>query len=158
MKRYLDESECHLAVSMHNPFGAERAEIMPAERLMHLTDIVALLKQYDWTHQRRVSFEYICWGGQNDTPRHAKELLRLLRGLNCRINLIRFHEGVEQRRESNRHQNSQDANLKVFKSSNLQQMEWLRDYLTANGITTTIRRSRGEDILAACGMLVAQQQ
>ena len=158
MKRYLDESECHLAVSMHNPFGAERAEIMPAERLMHLTDIVALLKQYDWTHQRRVSFEYICWAGQNDTPRHAKELLRLLRGLNCRINLIRFHEGVEQRRESNRHQNSQDANLKVFKSSNLQQMEWLRDYLTANGITTTIRRSRGEDILAACGMLVAQQQ
>lgn len=158
MKRYLDESECHLAVSMHNPFGAERAEIMPAERLMHLTDIVALLKQYDWTHQRRVSFEYICWAGQNDTPRHAKELMRLLRGLNCRINLIRFHEGVEQRRESNRHQNSQDANLKVFKSSNLQQMEWLRDYLTANGITTTIRRSRGEDILAACGMLVAQQQ
>lgn len=158
MKRYLDESECHLAVSMHNPFGAERAEIMPAERLMHLTDIVALLKQYDWTHQRRVSFEYICWAGQNDTPRHAKELMRLLRGLNCRINLIRFHEGVEQRRASNRHQNSQDANLKVFKSSNLQQMEWLRDYLTENGITTTIRRSRGEDILAACGMLVAQQQ
>ena len=126
--------------------------------LMLILLVDALLKQYDWTHQRRVSFEYICWAGQNDTLRHAKELLRLLRGLNCRINLIRFHEGVEQRRESNRHQNSQDANLRVFKSSNLQQMEWLRDYLTENGITTTIRRSRGEDILAACGMLVAQQQ
>jgi len=138
MKRFLDESECHLAVSMHNPFAAERREIMPAEKMLSITDVVALLKQYDWSHQRRVSFEYICWAGQNDTIRHAKELLRLLKGLNCRINLIRFHEGVD------RH----------FPASNEKQMEWFRDYLTDNGITTTIRRSRGEDILAACGMLV----
>ena len=138
MKRFLDESECHLAVSMHNPFAAERAQIMPAEKLMSITDVVALLKQYDWAHQRRVSFEYICWHGQNDTPRHAKELIRLLRGLNCRINLIRFHAGVD----------------KEFPASDEKTMEWFRDYLTDNGITTTIRRSRGEDILAACGMLV----
>ncbi|MBO4250283.1 MAG: 23S rRNA (adenine(2503)-C(2))-methyltransferase RlmN [Paludibacteraceae bacterium] len=138
MKRFLDESDCHLAVSMHNPFPAERREIMPAEKLYSITDVVALLKEYDWSHQRRVSFEYICWAGQNDTPRHAKELLRLLKGLNCRINLIRFHEGV------NRH----------FPASDNKQMEWLRDYLTEKGLTTTIRRSRGEDILAACGMLV----
>jgi 23S rRNA (adenine2503-C2)-methyltransferase len=138
MKRFLDESECHLAVSMHNPFPAERAEIMPAEKLMSITDVVALLKQYDWSHQRRVSFEYICWAGQNDTPRHAKELLRLLKGLNCRINLIRFHEGVD----------------RAFPASNEASMTWLRDYLTDHGLTTTIRRSRGEDILAACGMLV----
>ena len=138
MKRFLDESECHLAVSLHNPFAAERAQIMPAEKMMSITDVVALLKQYDWAHQRRVSFEYICWHGQNDTPRHAKELIRLLRGLNCRINLIRFHAGVD----------------KEFPASDEKTMEWLRDYLTDNGITTTIRRSRGEDILAACGMLV----
>ena len=138
MKRFLDESECHLAVSMHNPFPAERKEIMPAEKMMSITDVVALLKQYDWSHQRRVSFEYICWAGSNDTPRHAKELLRLLKGLNCRINLIRFHAGVD----------------RVFPSSDEKTMEWLRDYLTDNGITTTIRKSRGEDILAACGMLV----
>ena len=138
MKRFLDESECHLAVSMHNPFAAERKEIMPAEKMLSITDVVALLKQYDWSHQRRVSFEYICWAGQNDTIRHAKELLRLLKGLNCRINLIRFHEGVD------RH----------FPASDEKQMAWFRDYLTDNGITTTIRRSRGEDILAACGMLV----
>ena len=138
MKRFLDESECHLAVSMHNPFPAERATIMPAEKLFSITDVIALLRQYDWSHQRRISFEYICWSGQNDTPRHAKELLRLLKGLNCRINLIRFHEGVEQ----------------TFRSSNDAQMTWLRDYLTEHGLTTTIRRSRGEDILAACGMLV----
>ena len=143
MKRFLDESECHLAVSMHNPFAMERAVIMPAEKMMSITEVVALLKQYDWTHQRRVSFEYICWAGQNDTIRHAKELLRLLKGLNCRINLIRFHEGVENIK-SDRH----------FPGPNEKQMEFLRDYLTQNGLTTTIRKSRGEDILAACCMLV----
>jgi len=147
MKRFLDESECHLAVSMHNPFPLERAEIMPAERMMSIAEVVSLLKQYDWSHQRRVSFEYICWAGMNDTPRHAKELLRLLKGLNCRINLIRFHEGVEEIKPS-------ETNTKRFKPSNEKQMEWLRDYLTDHGLTTTIRRSRGEDILAACGMLV----
>lgn len=138
LERFLKESECHLAVSLHNPFGAERQEIMPIEKRYHLTDVVAMLKQYDWQHQRRVSFEYICWHGQNDTIRHAKELVRLLRGLPCRMNLIRFHAGVDQ----------------AFASSDEKQMEWLRDYLSDHGITTTIRRSRGEDILAACGMLV----
>jgi 23S rRNA (adenine2503-C2)-methyltransferase len=111
---------------------------MPIEKRYHLSQIVELLKQYDWQHQRRVSFEYICWNNQNDTIRHAKELVRLLKGLPCRMNLIRFHSGVDQ----------------VFASSDEKQMEWLRDYLSDNGITTTIRRSRGEDILAACGMLV----
>ena len=138
LERFLKESECHLAVSLHNPFGAERQDIMPIEKRYHLTDVVALLKQYDWQHQRRVSLEYICWHGQNDTIRHAKELVRLLKGLPCRINLIRFHAGVDQ----------------AFAGSDEKQMEWLRDYLSDNGITTTIRRSRGEDILAACGMLV----
>ena len=143
MKRFLDASECHLAVSMHNPFAVERAEIMPAEKMMSITDVVALLKQYDGSHQRRISFEYICLKGLNDSLKHAKEITRLLKGLNCRVNLIRFHEGVEDIR-SDRH----------FPGSDEKQMEFLRDYLTEHGITTTIRRSRGEDILAACGMLV----
>lgn len=138
LKRFIEESECHLAISLHNPFSIERQEIMPIEKANRLNDVIALLKQYDWCHQRRVSFEYICWGGVNDTPKHANELLRLLKGLDCRINLIRFHAGVNQ----------------DFPGSNEQQMEWLRNYLTERGITTTIRRSRGEDILAACGMLV----
>lgn len=138
LKRFLDESECHLAISLHNPFSVERQEVMPVEKRYSVTEVVNLLKQYDWAHQRRISFEYICWYNQNDTIRHAKELLRLLKGLNCRINLIRFHAGVDQQ----------------FPASDERQMEWLRDYLTDGGITTTIRRSRGEDILAACGMLV----
>ncbi|MBR6304453.1 MAG: 23S rRNA (adenine(2503)-C(2))-methyltransferase RlmN, partial [Paludibacteraceae bacterium] len=136
-----------LAVSMHDPFAVEREQIMPAEKIMSITEVVSLLKQYDWTHQRRLSFEYICWAELNDTPRHARELLRLLKGLNCRINLIRFHEGVEKIAQTH-------IESRHFPSSNDKQMEWMRDYLSENGITTTIRRSRGEDILAACGMLV----
>ena len=146
LQRFIEESDCHLAISLHNPFAVERQEIMPIEKVNHLHDVIALLKQYDWSHQRRVSFEYICWGGVNDTPKHANELLRLLKGLDCRINLIRFHASPDPIANTQ----SPIANS----SSNEQQMEWLRDYLTAHGITTTIRRSRGEDILAACGMLV----
>ena len=111
---------------------------MPAEKAWPMKEVISLLREYDWSHQRRVSFEYICWHGANDTIKHAKELLRLLNGLECRINLIRFHAGVD----------------KEFAASDERQMEWLRDYLSEHGITTTIRKSRGEDILAACGMLV----
>ena len=138
LERFLTETECHLAISLHNPFHEERLNIMPIEQRYHLTDVIAMLRNYDFTHQRRLSFEYICWAGVNDTPRHAKELVRLLGNLPCRVNLIRFHEGVNQ----------------PLPASNEQQMVWLRDYLTKHGVTTTIRRSRGEDILAACGMLV----
>lgn len=138
LKEFLDKSECHLAISLHNPFAIERQQIMPAERMCSLTSVLTLLKQYDFSHQRRVSFEYICWGGKNDTPKHANELIRLLRGLECRVNLIRFHEGVDH----------------DFPASDEKQMAWFRDYLTEHGVTTTIRKSRGEDILAACGMLV----
>ncbi len=146
LKRFIEESDCHLAISLHNPFRIERQEVMPIEKVNHLSDVITLIKQYDWTHQRRVSFEYICWSGVNDTPKHANELLRLLRGLDCRINLIRFHASPAPI--------ANNLSPIVNHSSNEQQMEWFRDYLTEHGITTTIRRSRGEDILAACGMLV----
>ena len=143
LKRFIEESDCHLAISLHNPFSSERQEIMPVEKAHHLSDVVALLKQYDWSHQRRVSFEYICWGGSNDSAKHANELLRILKGLDCRINLIRFHASPDN-----------GSGQKPLPSSSEKQMEWMRDYLTEKGITTTIRKSRGEDILAACGMLV----
>ena len=146
LKRFIEESDCHLAISLHNPFGAERQEIMPMEKVNHLSDVIALLKQYDWSHQRRISFEYICWAGVNDSAKHANELLRLLKGLDCRINLIRFHASPKDSA------NNQTDICTI--SSDEKQMEWMRDYLTEKGITTTIRRSRGEDILAACGMLV----
>ncbi len=143
LKRFLDESDCHLAISLHNPFHTEREEVMPVEKLYPISQVIDLIKQYDWSHQRRVSFEYICWSGKNDTHKHAKELLRLLNGLECRINLIRFHAGVDKVFHA--------GVDKVFPASDEKQMEWFRDYLSDHGITTTIRRSRGEDILAACG-------
>lgn len=138
LRRFLDESECHLAISLHNPFPVERATIMPAEKLCSIEEVLRMLREYDWSHQRRVSFEYICWGMQNTGQAYGKQLVKLLSGLDCRMNLIRFHAGVD----------------RTFPASDEQQMGWLQDYLNAHGITTTIRRSRGEDILAACGMLV----
>jgi len=140
LRRFLDESECHVAISMHSPLHEQRATLMPAERLMAIEDTVALLRQYDFTHQRRCSFEYICFAGLNDTTMHAREMVRLLGGLECRVNLIRFHEipGV------------------TLPASDEKRMEALRDYLTAHGVFTTIRASRGQDIFAACGMLYSK--
>ena len=137
LKRFLDESECHVAISMHSPLPEQRRKLMPAEGQMSITEVVALLRQYDFSHQRRCSFEYICFGGLNDTPVYGREIVRLLQGLDCRVNLIRFHEipGVD------------------LPGSDEKRMEALRDYLTAHGVFTTIRASRGQDIFAACGLL-----
>lgn len=143
LKRFLDESPCHLAVSLHDPFGEERAAMMPAERSYPLAEMLALLRQYDWTGQRRLSFEYIVFGGQNDTPRHARELVRLLGDLECRVNLIRWHRlpGEE-----------------AFHEADPARMESLRDYLTHHGVRCTIRASRGQDIDAACGLLQTRRE
>ena len=143
LKRFLDESPCHLAVSLHDPFGEERAAMMPAERSYPLAEMLALLRQYDWTGQRRLSFEYIVFGGQNDTPRHARELVRLLGDLECRVNLIRWHRlpGEE-----------------AFHEADPDRMESLRDYLTHHGVRCTIRASRGQDIDAACGLLQTRRE
>lgn len=137
LKRFLEESDCHIAISLHSPIPTERAEIMPGEKGMSIAETVDLLRNYDFSHQRRLSFEYIVFKGVNDTERHAKEIIKLLKGLDCRINLIRFHtipnvplHGVDDRK-----------------------MEEFRNYLTKHGVFTTIRASRGEDIFAACGLL-----
>ena len=137
LKRFLDESECHVAISMHSPMAEQRQMLMPAERQMSIVETVDLLRQYDFTHQRRCSFEYICFGGLNDSLTHAREIIRLLQGLECRVNLIRFHEipGVD------------------LPASDEKRMESFRDYLTKHGVFTTIRASRGQDIFAACGLL-----
>ncbi len=145
LKRLLEESECHIAISLHNPFAAERSAIMPVEKAYPLEEVLNLLQQYDFRHQRRLSFEYILFKDKNDTLRHANQLRRLLSSLPCRVNLIRFHA------------NPQDT-TSTLQGSDMQKAEWMRDYLTDNGITTTIRKSRGEDILAACGMLVNSLQ
>lgn len=137
LRRFLEESDCHVAISMHSPLPEQRAELMPAQRGMGIEEVVELLKNYDFSHQRRLSFEYIVFGGVNDSNAHAREIVKLLKGLDCRINLIRFHQipGV------------------ALRGAEEKRMEELRDYLTAHGVFTTIRASRGEDIFAACGLL-----
>ena len=90
LKRFLDESDCHVAISMHSPIPEQRAMLMPAEKGMSIKDVVALMHQYDFTHQRRLSFEYIVFGGLNDSMLHAREIVKLVEGLECRVNLIRY--------------------------------------------------------------------
>lgn len=142
LQRFIEESGCHLAISLHTPVPHQRRELMPAEKAFSITEIVDLLRNYDFSKQRRLSFEYIVFKGVNDSLLYAKELLKLLRGLDCRINLIRFHAipGVD------------------LEGADMETMTAFRDYLTSHGLFTTIRASRGEDIFAACGMLSTARQ
>ena len=140
LKRFLDEQRCHLAVSLHNPFPEERLEMMPVQRAWDIRAVLDLIRQYDFSGQRRVSFEYTMFAGFNDDKRHADALIRLLRGLECRVNLIRFHEIPDF----------------PYRCATDPAMEAFRDRLNNHQILCTIRSSRGEDILAACGMLAGQ--
>ena len=137
LKLFLEKSDCHLAVSLHSPFPEERLSLMPVEKVFPLQGVLDLIRQYDFSHQRRVSFEYIMFNGLNDTPRHANALAALLKGIPCRVNLIRFHAipGVP------------------LLSSDLDKMNRFQELLNRKGVICTIRASRGEDIFAACGML-----
>ena len=137
LKRFLEESECHLAVSLHSPYSKERLAIMPVEKAFPAGQIIDTIRRYDFAHQRRVSFEYIVFKDLNDDLQHAKDLICLLKEIPCRVNLIRFHA-------------IPDVPLV---SSDLKKMEAFRDLLNESGIVCTIRASRGEDIFAACGML-----
>ena len=140
LRRYLDEFRCHLAISLHNPFPDERLAMMPVEKAFPLEEVVSLIRKYDFSGQRRVSFEYTMFSGWNDDKRHADALIRLLKGLECRVNLIRFHKIPDF----------------PYDTSSSAAMEAFRDRLNNNGILCTIRKSRGEDILAACGMLAGK--
>ena len=141
LDNFLQKTQVHLAVSLHNPFHDQRAEIMPIERAYPIAQVADILRKYDFTHQRRVSFEYIVMSGLNDSTQHIKELCRLLNGIKCRINLIRFHKIPDS----------------PYFSPDNEKMIAFRNALTNKGIMTTIRTSRGEDIQAACGLLAGEK-
>jgi len=141
MVTFLNQSEAHLAVSMHTPFDDERQKLMPVQVAYPLEEVIREIKSWDFGRQRRISFEYIVFKGLNDSPRHVQELCKILNGIKCRINLIRFHpipgtplEGTD------------EVTLQKFK-----------DQLNDKGILTTIRASRGLDIYAACGLLSTKE-
>ena len=137
IKEFLEKSRCHLAVSLHSPFDEERRKLMPIHRTNTLEEVLDIIRKFDFNSQRRVSFEYILFKGMNDTPSHIKELARILNGIKCRINIIRFHHipGSE------------------FESPNPGMTINFKEALNSKGILTTIRASRGVDIQAACGLL-----
>ncbi len=137
LSRFLQETTCHLAISLHSPFPQERLSIMPVEKAMPIERTLATLARYDFSGQRRLTFEYIVFGGMNDDWEHARALVRLLKPLECHINLIRYHRIPKV----------------SLPSSDEQRLEKFCSFLNAAGIPTTIRASRGEDIAAACGML-----
>ena len=137
LQRFLDATKVHLAVSLHSPYPMERLSLMPVEKAFPAREVIDLIKQYDFSHQRRVSFEYIVFKNLNDSLKHAEALSCLLGGIPCRVNLIRFHA---------------IPNVSL-ETSDIVKMEAFRDFLNAKGVVCTIRASRGEDIFAACGML-----
>lgn len=142
LKKLLDLTKVHIAVSVHSPFSEERFQLMPVEKAWPMRQLFELLRGYDFAHQRRLSVEYIVWEGLNDNLRHADGLARLIKGTSARVNLIRFHV-------------IPDSKLKPATTA---VMEDFRDRLNSHGITATIRASRGEDIMAACGMLAGKKK
>ena len=141
LKILCEQTSVHIAVSVHNAVKEERSSMMPIERLYPIETVMELLGNYDFSHQRRLSVEYICWQWFNDDIQHAEKLRELLPNEHVRVNLIRFHPipGIEK-----------------LRTSSDERMAYFRDYLNSKGVTCTIRRSRGEDIQAACGMLAGQ--
>ncbi|GHV45341.1 putative dual-specificity RNA methyltransferase RlmN [Bacteroidia bacterium] len=137
MKTFLEKTACHLALSLHSPFPTERQGLMPVEKVFSTQRIFDELRRHDFAHQRRLSFEYIMFAGLNDDLQHAAALAKLINRLPCRVNLIRFHA---------------IPNVDL-KTSDEQKMLDFQTFLNNKGIICTIRRSRGEDIFAACGML-----
>ncbi len=137
MKEFIEKSKCNLAISLHSPFNEERKKLMPVQRLYPIEEIIELLEKYDFRHQRRLSFEYIVFNNLNDTDAHVKQLARLLNGLKCRLNLMHYHSIPGSSLEGS-------PTNKIIEFQNK---------LKAKGIVATVRKSRGEDILAACGLL-----
>jgi len=141
MKRFINETGCNLAISLHSPFDEERAQLMPIENAYPVRQVIDLLKQYDFNKQRRISFEYILFKGINDSKAHVNQLARILNGLRCRINLIRFHPFPGT----------------TFESPSEKEIYDFKDNLNKKGIFTSIRSSRGKDIDAACGLLSTKE-
>jgi 23S rRNA (adenine2503-C2)-methyltransferase len=139
---FLEKSRCHLAVSLHSPFDDERRELMPIQRTNSVKDVLNAIRSFDFNSQRRISFEYILFKGLNDSPRHIKELARILNGIKCRINIIRFHP----------------IPGSLYESPDIETTIRFKEKLNDKGILTTIRASRGEDIQAACGLLSTLEQ
>lgn len=137
LERLITESRCHIALSVHSPFPEERRRWIPAEATHPLARSLETLRRARIGGQRRLMIEYIPFAGLNDTPKHARALARRLQGLRCRINLIPFNP----------------TGNPALPASDPRRMEAFQAELQQHGFVVTIRKSRGADIAAACGLL-----
>ena len=142
LQRLIESTQVHIALSVHSPYPDRRRALMPAEQAWPVRSVIDMIRHFDFAHQRRFSVEYIIFAGLNDDLRHADALARLLKGTSARVNLIRFHA-------------IPDSKLRPATRA---VMEAFRDRLNNLGVTATIRASRGEDIMAACGMLAGKKE
>jgi len=128
-----------LAVSLHAPTQELRAKLMPRAAKVPLPELIAALGRYPLKHRERITIEYVLLAGVNDQPEHARELVRLLSALKCKVNLIAFNPG-----ENVPFAAPSEAAVLAFEG-----------LLRGKGLTTTLRKSKGQDISAACGQLKA---
>lgn len=142
LEKYISSCECHLAISMHNPFSDERLTIMPVEKIYPIKEVIEELKRLKpyFKKGRKLTFEYTLLNGINDSINHAKEISRLLNGLRASVNLIHYNSGSKKS-----FSNTPESNILLFQNE-----------LKKRGIPTNIRKSRGDDISAACGQLAGQ--
>lgn len=141
LKQFLEERKCNLALSVHNPISSERESFMPVERAYKLKDVIDVIREFDMPKNRKFSVEYILFKELNDSLRHIKALVKLLHGVRVKVNIIPYHAipGED------------------FTGVDMERMIWFRDELKKRGIQTTIRKSRGQDIDAACGLLSTKE-
>lgn len=141
MKKLRAASDVALAVSLHAPNDELRNKLVPLNKKYPLEELMAVCRDYFKDDSRRsITMEYVMLKEVNDRPQHAKQLIRLLNGVKAKMNLIPFNPFPHADYER-----SDDAAIMRF-----------RDILMKAGINTTIRRTRGDDIDAACGQLVGQ--
>jgi 23S rRNA (adenine2503-C2)-methyltransferase len=139
IRTFLGETSCNLTVSVYSPFPEERSRVIPAEKRYPLSDIVDLLRSHPAKKHRRFSVAYMMIKDINDSERHLSALKDLLSGTGIRVNLLPFHS-VEPGRGV---------------ASPKERMYYFKHELIIAGISASVRRSRGEDISAACGLLAS---
>ncbi len=141
LEKFLRETSVDVAISLHNPIAQQRQQIMPIEKVYPISEIIPILKNFDWKRQRHLTFEYIVFKDLNDGTQHINAIAKLLNGLRCKINLIPFNTLPNT----------------IYKGAKKEDMIKFQQQLINKGILTTIRSSKGEDIMAACGLLSGKQ-
>ena len=134
-----EDGQVNLAISLHAPNDELRSKIMPINKAYPLKELMEVIKEYISVTNRRVTFEYIMLEDVNDSEKEARELVKLLRGINCYVNLIPYNET----------ENIQFKRTKEWKILKFY------DILKSNKINTTIRKEFGGSVDAACGQLRA---